>query len=350
MDSGLDRKGNYVFFTRGHYWIFIPIDPAKRGAMAASRAPGKPRRGVSGAEISDYSQGMQPDHSREVRRLSRIVIQRLGAFQDIFLYRDRAPAEIRLIFQIGPEGADLRDLRKQLGVDAGYLSRMLRSLEEQQLVTIAKRTGDGRQRRVELTPAGMAEFTKYDRLSDELAASIIAPLTPDERGRLVAALAETDRLMLLAGVDVRLEPPVSRDARRCVNQYFQELAARIEGGFDPALSDRVDPDDLMPPKGCVLLARIEGNPVGCGALQRVDETTGEMKRMWTAPSARRIGVARRILRRLEATARGWKLETVRVTINRNMSEVRAFLRAEGFREVEPFNAEPYADYWFEKAL
>ena len=87
-----------------------------------------------------------------------------------------------------------------------------------------------------------------------------------------------------------------------------------------------------------------------GALKVGEEGTGEIKRMWTAPSARGLGVARRVLRWLEAKAREVGLTRLRLETNRALNEAQALYRGEGYQEVTPFNAEPYAHHWFEKRL
>ena len=107
---------------------------------------------------------------------------------------------------------------------------------------------------------------------------------------------------------------------------------------------------MTSPTGLFLIARLEGDAVGCGGFKRVDKTTGEIKRVWTAPAARGMGVARRILRTLEAAARERGLKTLRLDTNRALTEARALYRSEGYEEVARFNDNPYAHYWFEKRL
>ncbi|MBV9783430.1 MAG: GNAT family N-acetyltransferase [Acidisphaera sp.] len=287
---------------------------------------------------------------QQVRRFNRVVTWRIGALQNSYLHRGRPLGEARLIFETGQQGASVRALRTRLGLDSGYVSRLLRSLEGQGLLSVGKQRGDGRQRRVTLTSTGQAEFAAYEKLSDELAESILAPLGAKQRDRLVSAMAEIERLIRAAAVDVQVEAPDSADARWCVDAYFRELAERFETGFDPAKSNPAHDDELTPPAGYFVVARLEAAPVGCGALKRTEKRTGEIKRMWTAPSARGLGVARRILHFLEAIARDSGLKTLRLETNRALTEAQALYRQEGYREVARFNDEPYAHHWFEKQL
>jgi DNA-binding MarR family transcriptional regulator/GNAT superfamily N-acetyltransferase len=286
---------------------------------------------------------------QQVRRFNRLVTQRVGALEDSYLRRGRPLGEARLIFESGAHGADVRALRVTLGLDSGYLSRLLRSLKAQGLIEVGKQAGDARLRRVSLTEKGQAEFAAYERLSDELARSMLAPLEAPERDRLVAAMAEVERLIRAAAVEVRLEAPGAADARWCLGEYFRELAERFEAGFDP-VKNPVGDEEMTPPSGYLFVARLEGRPVGCGALRRVDATTGEIKRMWTAPAARGVGVARRIIATIEAAARRAGFETLRLDTNRALKEAHALYRKQGYRQVAAFNANPYAHLWFQKSL
>jgi DNA-binding MarR family transcriptional regulator/predicted GNAT family acetyltransferase len=293
---------------------------------------------------------MDSRHVQQVRRFNRLVTQRVGALDDSYLSRGRPLAEARLIFETGAHGADARALRGALGLDSGYLSRLLRSLKAQGLIEVGKQAGDARLRRVSLTEKGQAELAAYERLSDELARSMLAPLEAPERDRLAAAMAEVERLIRAGAVEVRLEAPGAADARWCLGEYFRELAERFETGFDPAEGHPVRDEEMTPPAGFFFVARLDGRPVGCGALRRVDEATGEIKRMWTAPAARGVGVARRIIATIEAAARRSGFETLRLDTNRALKEAYALYRKQGYREVAPFNANPYAHLWFQKRL
>ena len=215
---------------------------------------------------------------------------------------------------------------------------------------MATEAGDGRRRRVSLTRAGVAERAAYDRLSDTLAASMLDSLNASEQSRLLAAMGEVERLIRVASVKIAHEAPDGVDAQRCLKAYFRELALRFETGFDAASEDYLRVDDMTPPSGLFLIARLDGEAVGCGGFKRVDKATGEIKRVWTAPSARGMGVARRLLRALEASAREACVKTLRLDTNRALTEAHALYRSEGYREVERFNDNPYAHHWFEKRV
>jgi DNA-binding MarR family transcriptional regulator/predicted GNAT family N-acyltransferase len=293
---------------------------------------------------------MDEGQLQQVRRFNRAVTQRVGALEVDYLRRGRPLAEARLLFEIGDDGVEVRTLRSKLKLDSGYLSRLLQSMTTQGLIAVAKGAGDGRRRRVSLTRKGSAERAAYDRLSDKLAASMLAPLAASEQSRLLVAMGEVERLIRAALVEVTGEAPDSEDARRCLEAYFRELEARFESGFDAATDHSARAEDMTPPSGLFVIARLGGEAIGCGGFKRVDKATGEIKRVWTAPSARGLGVARRVLRALEAAARESGLKTLRLSTNRALIEAQALYRRQGYREIARFSDNPYADHWFEKRL
>ena len=293
---------------------------------------------------------MDAQQIAQVRRFNRLITQRLGALDESYLARGRPLSEARLIFETGPEGAELRTLRDRLGLDSGYLSRLLRSLETQGLVAVENESADRRRRRVRLTAKGRSELAAYDRLSDALATSMLVPLGAAQRGRLLAAMADIEGLIRPSAIELRAVSPHSAAARRCLDAYFHELAARFEDGFDPEDGHAAPEREMAPPNGAFLLARIEGQAVGCGGLRRIDAETGEIKRMWTAPEARGRGVARRLLHELETLAHEAGFTTLQLDTNRMLAEAHAMYRREGYREIARYNDNPYAHHWFEKKL
>ena len=286
----------------------------------------------------------------QVRRFNRTVTQRIGALNEAFLARGRPLGQARLLWEVGPEGSDVRLLRSRLDLDSGYLSRLLRSLENDGLIAVEQSPADGRVRTVRLTGGGLAERAELDRRSDDLAASILQSLSARQRTRLTTAMAEVERLLVASAVQVAVCDPRHPDARSCLRAYFSELSHRFDGGFDPTRSISADDDELTPPVGLLLVATVHGEPVGCGALKFHEGAPTEIKRMWVAPTARGLGLGRRLLTDLEAHAASHGARALRLETNRALTEAIGLYRAAGYREVAPFNDEPYAHHWFEKTL
>jgi DNA-binding MarR family transcriptional regulator/GNAT superfamily N-acetyltransferase len=286
----------------------------------------------------------------EVRRFNRTITTHIGALHDRFLGRDRPPWEARLLWEIGAQGCEVRALRSRLGLDSGYVSRLLRSLEAAGLVTVAPSEADRRARTIRLTPAGLAERAALDERSDDLARSLLEPLDGNQRERLVRAMRDVERLLTATVVDIRPTDPTHPDAQHCLRAYFAELDRRSDSGFDPDAGISAEPHELRPPAGVLLVAYLRAEPVGCGALKNHAGAPSELKRMWVAESVRGLGLGRRLLAELEACAAADGAGTVRLETNRHLTEAIAMYRRAGYVEVPAFNDEPFADHWFEKQL
>jgi len=289
----------------------------------------------------------------KVRRFSRTVTQRVGALDDRFLALNRPLGQARVLWEIGvngSDGADLRNLRTRLDLDSGYLSRLLRALEDDGLVTVEVSPADRRVRLARLTKAGLAERAELDDRSNLAAATLLAALSDRQRDRLVTAMAEVERLFVAAAVHIGPCDPRDPRARYCTQAYFAELAQRFEGGYDPAAAIHVSDADLLPPHGVMLLATLHDEPVGCAVMRFHDGEPAHIKRMWVAPAVRGLGLSRRILAELERLARAHGVRVLRLETNRALTEAIGLYRDSGFTEVERFNDEIYGHHFFEKHL
>src|ERR1700729_2532791 len=112
---------------------------------------------------------------------------------------DRHLGQARLLFEIGGEGASVRDLRSTLELDAGYLSRLLRSLQGQGLVQVRSGPGDSRARVAELTPAGRVELAGLNERATAVASGLLSPLSDQQRHELITALEIVERRLRLGG-------------------------------------------------------------------------------------------------------------------------------------------------------
>ena len=284
-----------------------------------------------------------------VRSFNRLVTRQVGALHDRYLGH-RPLGEARVLFEIGRDGATPRDVRTRLGLDSGYLSRLIRSLERDGLVEHDPHPADGRTRRLRLTRAGQDEMRDLDRISDELAASMLAPLSDEQRTRLLRAQAEVRQLLAISAIAVAVADPTSSDARWCLGHYFTELGERFEDGFDPGRTLPADGGDLVPPTGAFLLASFGGQPAGCAALKTLAPGIGEIMRMWVDRAHRGLGIGKRLLDELEDQAEALGHHTVRLYTNRSLAEAKAMYRSSGYVEIPRYNDDPYADHWFEKQL
>lgn len=154
----------------------------------------------------------------------------------------------------------------------------------------------------------------------------------------------------MGAIAISVEDAGSADAQACIARYFADLQARFDAGYDPAKGLPAGAALLKPPHGFFLIARLDGVPVGCVGLKRTNADYAEVKRMWVSPDARGLGLGRRLLAELERLALQDGVRVLRLDTNKTLTEARALYAACGYREIPDFNGEPYADFWFAKAL
>jgi DNA-binding MarR family transcriptional regulator/GNAT superfamily N-acetyltransferase len=286
----------------------------------------------------------------QVRRFNRAVTQRVGALSDHYLARSRPLSACRVLWEIGVEGAEVRALRARLGIDSGQLSRLLRALEADDLIELVPSPADARIRVARLTPAGTAERRVLDECSDELARSILTPLDSAQRDQLVTAMRSVERLITASLVQTRIVDPEHPDAKRCLRAYVAELNRRSDIPFDPRHGSTAEPHEVRAPAGAFLIAYLNGEAIGCGAVKHRPGGPSDIKRMWVAESARGLGIGRRLLRELEQLVRESGADVAQLETNAALAEAITMYRSAGYAEVPAFNEEPFADHWFAKPL
>lgn len=156
-------------------------------------------------------------------------------------------------------------------------------------------------------------------------------------------------------VTIALTSPRTEAARTAVRDYLTDIIDRYFGR--PANAAEVDDavaearaEELEPPHGLFWLA-VDGDQVlGCMGLQLLPDGIGLVTKVWTAPAARRRGVASALLTTLEAAARERGLSRLRLDTRHDLVEARALYARHGFTEIPAFNDDPYADHWFGKSL
>jgi ribosomal protein S18 acetylase RimI-like enzyme len=146
------------------------------------------------------------------------------------------------------------------------------------------------------------------------------------------------------------EPPLSALAGELLARYFDELAERLPTGFDASRTGAPDATELTPPAGVLLVARVEGRAVGCGAVRKLDADRAEIKRMWVDRGLRGLGIGRLLLRALEQAAGELGAAAVYLDTAADLTEALALYRSAGYAEIAAYNDNPYAAHWFAKPL
>lgn len=288
------------------------------------------------------------DPVSRVRRFNRAVTSAVGALDNSFLGRGRPLGAARVLNAIGQGRSDVGEVRDYLGLDSGLMSRLLRSLEDEGLIETQAHEDDARRRVASLTRAGKREFAAYEALSNTQAESFLARNAQAEALLaaidLIASALTRDRIAL-AEMD-----PRSDEARYCLREYYAELGRRFKQGFDVSLSRDPDAKDMRRPRGSFIVAISDTLPVGCVGLKGTDHFYAEIKRLWVAPSARGLGLGKRLMDAGEDAARALGIALLRLDTNSALSEAGQLYRTTGWREIPRFNDDPYPDLFFEKRL
>jgi DNA-binding MarR family transcriptional regulator/GNAT superfamily N-acetyltransferase len=288
------------------------------------------------------------DPISRVRRFNRAVTSEVGALDTSFLGRGRPLGAARVLNAIGHGRGDVAELRDYLGLDSGLMSRLLRSLEDEGLITTLPHPDDARRRIARLTRAGQREFNAYEAMSNSQAQGLLA-----RHGNPEALLAAMDMIAAAFRRDqigIEEVDPRGDAARYCLGEYYGELARRFERGFDVSLSRDPEAADMMSPRGVFLVAISDGLPLGCVGLKGSGSELAEIKRLWVAPSARGLGLGRRLMEAAEDAARMKSIKILRLDTNSALPEAGQLYRSTGWTEIDRFNDDPYPDLFFEKLL
>lgn len=288
------------------------------------------------------------DPIARLRRFNRAVTRDVGALDTSFLGRGRPLGVARVLQQVTPEGADVAEIRARLDLDSGLMSRILRGLEAEGLITTATDAADRRRRIARLTPTGQTELAAYDSIGHDRARQTLAR-APDPAA-LVAAMDLIATVLNQSHTEIRPADPDSPQAQYCLRQYFDLLAAKVDA-VTPDLFPLPDPhsDSYRPPRGVFLLAWSDGLPVGCVSLRPLDGATAEVKRLWVAPDARGQGLARRLMAEIESQARALGYRALKLDTNAALTEALSLYRRTGWHETAAYSGFP-STHWFAKTL
>lgn len=284
--------------------------------------------------------------SEVFRRFNRSWSQRVGLLDSSHLATGRPLNQSRLLFEIAQfptGGVEVAELRERMGLDSGYLSRLLTQLADAELVVVTESTDDRRRRVARLTAQGRSAAEELDLRSERLVQRVVEPLTPGQRRRLEDALTTADLLIRAATLEIREVPPDGPIAREALVHYFDELNARFPSGFDAG----DQPIDLA----AVCLAAVsDGRLVAFGAYRRLSDADAEIKRLWVSPDWRGAGVASRVMRLLEERAAVQGFVRVVLDTNENLPEAVALYDRLGYERIERYNDNPYATSFHAKRL
>ncbi|MFE3448046.1 GNAT family N-acetyltransferase [Nonomuraea sp. NPDC059194] len=273
----------------------------------------------------------------EIRAFNRFYTKVIGILQLGMLDSPYSLTEVRVLFELAnAEGLVLEagELRRMLDLDAGYLSRILTRFETDGLVSRERASTDARKQVVRLTEAGSVLFARLDRRQSEQIGALLDGLSEQEQSRLTEGMAAIravlDRAASPARAPYVIRPPRSGDLGWVVWQHgalysreygwgldFEKLVAGIVSAYDPE-------------KDAGWIAEIDGTPVGSVFCVHKDEHTAQLRMLLVEPSARGLGLGRRLVEECLRHARESGYRRIMLWTRDCLDSARRIYQAAGF--------------------
>ena len=284
---------------------------------------------------------MPEDRVAAVRAFNRFYTARIGVLRDGLLRTPHSLTEARVLYELGQrEVTEVADLRRELDIDAGFLSRLLARLHRDGLVARERSTDDARRQRIRLTEDGAAAFTELDRRSaDEVGAALDA-LSEDDQQRLVAAMDTVHDVLTQApaadGFVLRGPRPgdlgwiVQRHGALYAQHYgwdegFEALVARIVADYAA---------DHDPRREAAWIAEVDGEPAGCALCVRGEDEVAQLRLLLVEPRARGRGIGARLVEECLSFAQRAGYARITLWTNDVLHEARRIYERAGFELVE----------------
>lgn len=301
--------------------------------------------GVSGRPGDGVPAGAGPALEHRVavvRRFNRFYTRQVGALEEHLLHTPFSLTEARVIYELAQqEQATATRLGQELGLDAGYLSRLLRDFQRRALIARQPSPTDGRQVLLSLTEKGRAAFAELNARSRDDISAMLSRLSPSDQGRLVNAMHAIESVLGARPeprVPYILRPHQPGDMGWVVqrhgalyageygwNEEFEALVADIVAKF----IQRFDPGR----ERCWIAER-EGENVGCVFLVRRSKSVAQLRLLLVEPAARGLGIGGRLVDECVRFARQAGYRKIRLWTNDVLHEARRIYQRAGFRLVE----------------
>lgn len=288
------------------------------------------------------------DRVSAVRAFNRSYTKFLGALDEHLLSTPYSLTEARIIFELGQrDQTEVSVLRRVVGLDAGYLSRLLARFEENGLVHRERSTADARRQVIRLTTKGQDTFRVLDTRSIAQIRALLGDLTDDEQQRLVEAMDMIRHRLARAEAapQVRLRPPgpgdhgwvIERNGALYAQEHgwdwtYEALVARIVAGY-------LDKHD--PAREAAWIAELHGERVGAVFCVRVDDTTAKLRLLHVEPSARGTGVGTVLVDECVRFARAAGYRTLELWTVSLLAPARRIYQRAGFVLVEEDTADRF---------
>jgi DNA-binding MarR family transcriptional regulator/N-acetylglutamate synthase-like GNAT family acetyltransferase len=273
-----------------------------------------------------------------VRSFNRFYTTQIGVLQDKFLGSPFSLAEARVLQQIAQhDQATATQVSKALGLDAGYVSRILRTFDRGGLIRGTRSNVDGRRTHLSLTRSGRAAFARLDQQSHNDVTAMLRRLSAGEQRRLVAAMHAIEQLLgakTQSATSYVLRPPQAGDLGWIVfrhgvlyaeewgyNEEFEALAAGIVAAFV---------QHLRPSKERCWIAEQDGEIVGSVFLVQKSKTVAQLRLLLVEPSARGLGIGSRLITECVRFAKRVGYRKITLWTQSELDEARRLYKKAGF--------------------
>ena len=277
-----------------------------------------------------------------IRRFNRFFTRRIGVLREGLLHTPYSLTEARILFEIANRD-DLSgsDLSRELGLDPGYLSRILSGLERRNLIEKTPSKADARRRLLALTPEGEDAFSLLDARSRQEVAQMLGELSEEEQRRLLQAMRTIEGLL---DKDLKYSEPfllrthepgdigwvVHRHGVLYAQEYgwderFEALVARIVADFI---------NNLDPARERCWIAEMEGERVGCVFVVKASDEVAKLRLLLVEPKARGLGLGSRLVEECIRFVRSRGYKTLTLWTNSVLDAARHIYEEQGFKLVE----------------
>jgi DNA-binding MarR family transcriptional regulator/GNAT superfamily N-acetyltransferase len=293
-----------------------------------------------------------------VRRFNRFYTRQIGLLEEGLLKSRFSLTEVRVLYELANrEGLTAAALARDLGLDKGYLSRILKRFEAEGLLVRAPAGGRGRRAVLALSETGREAFAPLDAASQKQVAELLQPLAEPQRRQLVGAMTAIERMVGMrqnGAAPFTIRPPRIGDVGWVVHRHgvlygeeygwdasFEGLVAEIAGAF----LQNADPE-----RERCWIAEWSGAVAGSVFLMRADDETAKLRLLYVEPWARGRGIGRRLVDECLGFARAKGYSTVTLWTNDVLVSARRIYEAAGFKLVreEPhrsFGKDLVGQYW-----
>jgi len=292
-----------------------------------------------------------------VRRFNRFYTRRIGVLKPGMVGSPYTLPEARVLYELGQVSqATATVVGKALGMDLGYLSRLVQSLKRRGLVQAKRALHDGRHSFLSLTEKGRKAYTLINSRSRDEMGAMLAPLKEGERGRLVSAMRTVESLL---GGESKPGEIVLRAHRPGDMGWVVERHAAIYyeewgwgAGFEALVAGITKEflEKFDPAREYCWIAERDGERLGCVFVVKDGKSTARLRLLIVEPQARGTGLGRRLVEQCIAFARDKRYRKLVLWTHANLAAARAIYRKTGFRRVgteahSSFGPRVVGEYW-----